>query len=372
MATLPPIFTTFISLLHLACFIFTSNTNNHNHNQNQNRNRNHSKKRKKLSVSWSFLKRIFSSKSTHPDTRPESSILSPSSSTRSFRQSSDIVSLIPPPSTRHSHLHRRRKTGSGSYSVSETDLSPGQPFYPLRNDIHPCPLCGEIFPKSNLLEHHQSIKHAVSELTDLDSGKNIVGIIFNTGWPKKAPNIIRILKVHNSSKILTRFEEYRERVKSRAAPNCALRLPDERCIADGNELMRFHCATFLCDLGQNGNSTLCSSPYCSVCGIIRSGFSPKMDGISTLSTSWRAHVAIPDGLEEEFGFMQLKRAMLVCRVIAGRVGCDPNVVDKDDSGYDSLAGRAGGVHAARLDGEDELLVFNPRAVLPCFVIVYSV
>lgn len=91
-----------------------------------------------------------------------------------------------------------------------------------------------------------------------------------------------------------------------------------------------------------------------------------------MSTSWRAHVAIPEEIEEEFKFMHVKRAMLVCRVIAGRVGCDPDIAYKEDPGYDSLVGcRGTGIHA-RLDEEDELLVFNPRAVLPCFVIVYSV
>ncbi len=82
-------------------------------------------------------------------------------------------------------------------------------------------------------------------------------------------------------------------------------------------------------------------------------------------------MAIPEEIEEEFKFMHVKRAMLVCRVIAGRVGCDQAVVDKEDPGYDSLVGREAGAHT-RLDEEDELLVFNPRAVLPCFVIVYTV
>lgn len=185
------------------------------------------------------------------------------------------------------------------------------------------------------------------------------------GWPDRAksPNIHRILKIHNSSKIVSRFEEFRECVKSRAAAKTKT-LRDERCIADGNELLRFHCTTFICELD---NSSICSQQYCSLCGIIKNGFSPKMDGISTLPTSYRAHVSIPEDIEEEFKFMHVKRALLVCRVIAGRVGCDPMacIVDKEDPGFDSLAGRGDG------DEEDELLVFNPRAVLPCFVIVYT-
>ena len=82
-------------------------------------------------------------------------------------------------------------------------------------------------------------------------------------------------------------------------------------------------------------------------------------------------MAIPEEIEQEFSFMNVKRAMLVCRVVAGRVGCDSEDVDKEDGGFDSVFGRSGdGVHTG-VD-EEELLVFNPRAVLPCFVIVYTV
>ncbi|KAL2898752.1 hypothetical protein RDABS01_028326 [Bienertia sinuspersici] len=265
-----------------------------------------------------------------------------------------------------------RKRRSGSRSEFDSSLCEN-PFLPLRNDIFPCPSCGEVFHKQSLLEQHQSIKHAVSELREGDSGKNIVWIIFNTGWTdkNKLPKIHRILKIHNSQKILAKFEDFREAVKSKAArgisraTDAAVSRRDERCIADGNELLRFHCTTFLCNMGYNGNSALCNQVYCSACGIIRAGFSAKLDGIPTFATSWRAHAAIPDDVEAEFAFMNVKRAMLVCRVIAGRVGCDPMVGDKEDSGFDSLVGRN------KADDDDELLVYNPRAVLPCFVIVYS-
>lgn len=69
-----------------------------------------------------------------------------------------------------------------------------------------------------------------------------------------------------------------------------------------------------------------------MCGIIGSGFYPKLDGISTFSNSWKGHEAIPEDIEDEFGLMNVKRAMLVCRVIAGRVGCDPGIGDKDEPG----------------------------------------
>ncbi|CAN1835281.1 hypothetical protein LINPERHAP1_LOCUS34370 [Linum perenne] len=98
--------------------------------------------------------------------------------------------------------------------------------FPLRNDIFPCTVCGEILQKPHLLEQHLTVKQAVSELRDGDSGNNIIQKKFKAG----------------------------EFVKSKASKisSIARKPRDERCIADGNELLRFHCAAFVCDLGLNG------------------------------------------------------------------------------------------------------------------------
>ncbi|XP_050237116.1 uncharacterized protein LOC126686877 [Mercurialis annua] len=332
---------------------------------------------KPISSSWSYLRRIFSSTTYRTGSQAQSP--APTLASARSSQHSIVTTAVPPQEEdRFSDINiiiPQRKKPAGSSDISTSNNQ----FFPLRNDIFPCTACGEIFQKPQLLEQHQAVKHGVSELLDGDTGRNIVHIIFKTGWSckEKNPEIHRILKIHNSQKILSRFEEYRELVKAKAARNSitAAKRRDERCIADGNELLRFYCSTFMCDLGINGNSSICNQQYCSVCGIIKSGFSPKLDGISTLSSSWRAHVAIPEDIEDEFRFMNVKRAMLVCRVVAGRVGCEMEVeeeeVNKVDGGFDSVVGRGGsGVHC-RLD-EEELVVFNPRAVLPCFVIVYSV
>ncbi|OMO90495.1 hypothetical protein COLO4_19116 [Corchorus olitorius] len=373
----------FILLLHLGCFIFTAKDY-----QKPTKKRKAAsplspsspslKTHKPLSSTWSYLRRIFTSSKANCkntiQTHPTITVTAPTPALTSARNSQhSLVSMINPPEITHlSDTSPPSQKTSGS--CPEADISSDNLFFPLRNDIFPCTACGEIFQKPHFLEQHQAAKHAVSELIDGDSGKNIVRIIFKTGWTDKLknPEIHRILKIHNSQKILARFEEYRELVKAKAARNGAVRRRDERCIADGNELLRFYCSTFMCDLGLNGNSSICNQQYCSICGIIKSGFSPKMDGISTLSTSWRAHVAIPEDVEEEFKFMNVKRAMLVCRVVAGRVGSEGEEIGKEEGGFDSVIGRGGGSGAFTKVDEDELLVFNPRAVLPCFVIVYTV
>lgn len=77
----------------------------------------------------------------------------------------------------------------------------------------------------------------------------------------------------------------------------------------------------------------------------------------TTATSGKAHDSADVAPEIE------RRAMLVCRVIAGRVKKSPEGSSED---YDSIAGAAG-VYA----NFEELYVFNPKAILPCFVVIYG-
>ncbi|CAI8597438.1 unnamed protein product [Vicia faba] len=239
----------------------------------------------------------------------------------------------------------------------------------LRSSICSCPDCGEVM-KTESLEHHQAVKHAVSELGPEDTSKNIVEIIFHSSWLKKQSpvcKIDRILKVHNTQKTITKFEEYRDSIKAKAT-NLSKKHP--RCIADGNELLRFHCTTFVCSLGLNGSSNLCNStPQCNVCSIIKHGFklSSGGEGILTTATSGKAHDKA-SGVLDVSGYEggDEKRAMLVCRVIAGRVKKNMEGGSNGMEEYDSVS--AGDVGA--YSNLDELYVYNPRAILPCFVVIY--
>ncbi|KAL3640972.1 hypothetical protein CASFOL_015940 [Castilleja foliolosa] len=237
--------------------------------------------------------------------------------------------------------------------------------YPLpRTTICACSECGEVFPRIESLQHHQTVRHAVSELGPEDSSRNIVEIIFKSSWLKKDNSICkieRILKVHNTQRTIQRFEDYRDAVKIRATGNVAKR--NARCAADGNELLRFHCATLTCPLGARGASSLCGSvPSCGVCTIIRHGFQgARINGVHTTASSGRAHDSL-DG-------SATRRAMLVCRVIAGRVslaGDDNVAAAKEGGAYDSVASAAG-VYS----NLEELHVFSSRAILPCFVVIYK-
>ncbi|XP_059662545.1 uncharacterized protein LOC132308478 [Cornus florida] len=230
-----------------------------------------------------------------------------------------------------------------------------------------CHKCGEQFGKWEALEAHHLCKHAVTELVEGDSSKKIVEIICRTSLLKSENHcgrIERILKVHNMQKTLARFEEYREMVKIKASK---LQKKHPRCLADGNELLRFYGTTLACSLGMNGSSSLCISDKCCVCRIIRGGFSTKKElkggiGVFTTSTSGRAFESI-EILEDD---PSLRKALIVCRVIAGRVHRPLENIQEmaGQSGFDSLAGKIG-----LYSNIEELYLLNPRALLPCFVVI---
>ncbi|KAH7549593.1 hypothetical protein ACOSP7_025553 [Xanthoceras sorbifolium] len=176
---------------------------------------------------------------------------------------------------------------------------------------------------------------ALTELIEGHPSRNVVEIIFHTSWGPKAfsGQVEMIFKVQNGPRTVARFEEYREMVKSRAGSGLGPGRPTEenaRCVADGNEVMRFYC---LGPTSDNG-------------GVYGAWGFPggKGSAICTFSGSSGAH--------ENAGGGRGRRAMLVCRVIAGRVS--------KQIGFDSVSGDNG-----------ELLVFDSRAVLPCFLIIYK-
>ncbi|KAK9084946.1 hypothetical protein Sjap_025357 [Stephania japonica] len=270
--------------------------------------------------------------------------------------------------------HDREGTGLGVSNGFGGDKGvlphPSKPFHGVDLNVPStvtCHKCGEQFGKWEAAEAHHLSKHAVTELVEGDSSRKIVEIICRTSWSKSDSNgwrIERVLKVHNMQKTLARFEEYREMVKIKAS-----KLPKKhpRCLADGNELLRFHGTTVACSLGINGSSNLCLSENCNVCRIIRQGFSSRKLlngglGVFTTSTSGRAFESIEKPIEDT----SVKKALIVCRVIAGRVHRPLENIQEfaGQTGFDSIAGKVG-----LYSNIEELYLLNSRALLPCFVVI---
>ena len=177
--------------------------------------------------------------------------------------------------------------------------------------------------------------------------------------------IKKVLRIQQTVEVLKRFEEYRELVKSRAAEICVGKR-NERWVDDGNEVLRYHGAILKCSLGYEGNTSIYGHQSCEVCSIIGFGFSERSAQLSFCESSWRAHENVTG---RNCSGELASRAMLICRVIAGRVAydCGKGLVEGEEGGFDSMAGPIG----AQKDGSEELTVFDLRGVLPCFLIIYN-
>nr|ACF22754.1 hypothetical protein-2 [Brachypodium distachyon] len=176
---------------------------------------------------------------------------------------------------------------------------------------------------------------AMTELPEGHSSRRVVELIFASGWgadDSVLPEVEALFRVQATARAAARFEDARR---------AAARSPgaDARCAADGNEMMRFQC------LAADGNELLCAAV--ATCR-------PGSAAVRTFASSGAAHAAAGAGAGEEGEASSRRRGMLVCRVVAGRVGRA-----EEDGDCDSVD-----------NGGGELVVLDSRAVLPCFLVVY--
>ncbi|KAK5782789.1 hypothetical protein PVK06_037294 [Gossypium arboreum] len=175
--------------------------------------------------------------------------------------------------------------------------------------------------------NHDTVLPALTELAEGHPSRNVVEIIFHTSWSPRSftGRIDMIFKVQSRSRTVTRFEEYRETVRSGRERGNAVPL----------------LGSCLGDCGVNDSWLFSDGKEKTICTYAGSG-----------------------GAHESAGGGKGRRAMLVCRVIAGRVskrmGFEYESSMDWRTGYDSVCGNNG-----------ELLVFDRRAVLPCFLIIYK-
>ncbi|XP_062205542.1 uncharacterized protein LOC133907505 [Phragmites australis] len=183
----------------------------------------------------------------------------------------------------------------------------------------------------------------MAELPEGHSSRRVVELIFSSGWGGAAgapePAVEALFRVHSAARAVARFEEARATARAHGAA--------ARCGADGNEMMRFQCSASADAGGVFG------------AGVATCRIGPSVSAVRTFACSGAAHASAGGCVTTG------RRAMLVCRVIAGRVrpANDPSLRRAHTTAvdYDSVD-----------MGNGELVVMDSRAVLPCFLIIYKV
>lgn len=197
-----------------------------------------------------------------------------------------------------------------------------------------------------------------------DSSRKIIEKILGDALlnpSKKILKIRKIFRVKNSPEVVEKFEKYRDMVKQKAK-EAGYKHP--RNLVDGNELLCFYVTTMTC---HNRQPELASGPCelsdCNLCQIICSRFHIKCTerlGIQ-LSTSSKA---LSESIAAVSKGKNSKKAVIICRIIAGRIKSMKDRTSEDE--YDSIRNYKGFCF-----NSEHLIVKNPNALLPCFVVVIN-
>ncbi|XP_022765809.1 uncharacterized protein LOC111310603 [Durio zibethinus] len=210
--------------------------------------------------------------------------------------------------------------------------------------------------------------YLVSNLVEEEPSFGVVETIFRSGWDNKIGlQIEKILKINHNADVLNKFEEYRETVKSKSTNISACETERiERLAVDGNELLRFHGAVVTCPLGNDEFLNICHSECCGICRMVGSSLLEGEESVKLSNNSRQAHRKVVCVVDK----ICARKAIVVCRVIAGRVArCrGQGLVDGEEGGFDSVVS----LSTDQFERSEELIVLNARAVLPCFIIVYNV
>lgn len=241
----------------------------------------------------------------------------------------------------------------------------------------------QVTPEKKLARHSsrkEVCQNRYHELKEGDPSRSVIEKIFNaacssnttTNPSQQSIKIKRVLRVKNPQETVERFEKYREMVKKKASVDQLKQHP--RSMVDGNELLCFYPTTMNCCTPRkptkSGSGDLCEDYRCRACRIVETRFHVehyKRNGIiqmcitnSTSPICWSGD-SVQKGKKTE----DVKKAVIICRMVAGRI---MNLVDgegcgEDEGSYDSIRGEGFSPYS------EYLMVRNPDAVLPCFLVV---
>ncbi|KAN0093141.1 hypothetical protein V8E55_003925 [Tylopilus felleus] len=200
---------------------------------------------------------------------------------------------------------------------------------------------------------------------------------FKTSWrhPTPCPTVRRVYKVIGHPTSISKYEAYKTSVEARGKFAAAGRSP-------GNENRRWHGTTRECLLGENGNTTLCSSTSCSLCGIIRTSYSLNLfgkktgwgrqsrigrfgAGIYTSSTSSKSNDYSSNVKPSR------QKAILLNKVVVGKgykMTQDNSNMTSPPPGYDSVLAE---VSLGGSLNYDELVCYAENAIRPSYLLIYD-
>ncbi|OAX41486.1 ADP-ribosylation [Rhizopogon vinicolor AM-OR11-026] len=279
--------------------------------------------------------------------------------------------------TTHSYCGKtcaQKAKAAGTTAAQPIQLSKSSRSSPVKNG---CLMCGKAvkrkghFCSQACTSKAEKSAPSVLEVPQGHDTFKSVADQFKTSWRHQTPcpTVRRVHKVITSPASIAKYEAYRAAVEARGNFAASGR-------SAGNENRRWHGTTRECNLGDNGNGTLCSSQTCSLCCIIRTSYNLNLfgkktgwgrfgHGIYTSSTSSKSNDyssnVNPSGL----------KAMLLNKVVVGKgykMTQDNTSLTAPPSGYDSVLAEV--VNGGSLN-YDELVCYTNDAIRPSYLVMYD-
>lgn len=286
------------------------------------------------------------------------------------------------------HCHKQPKYNDGTTTHSycgktcaqkakAAGASAAQPTQPTNPTTSGCLLCGRaVKGKGHFCSQACTSRAEVNApgLIEVPQGHDTFKSVadqFKASWRHQTPcpTVRRVHKVISSPASIAKYEAYRAAVESRGNFVAAGR-------SAGNENRRWHGTTRECNLGDNGNCTLCPSQTCSLCCILKTSYNLNLfgkktgwgrfgHGIYTSSTSSKSN-----DYSTNVNPSMLK-AILLNKVVVGKghkMTQDNTSLTAPPTGYDSVLAEV--VSGGSLN-YDELVCYTNDAIRPSYMVMYD-
>ncbi|KAF8428873.1 ADP-ribosylation [Boletus edulis BED1] len=255
-------------------------------------------------------------------------------------------------------------------------VSGGAPLAPSKPLKNGCLLCGKAVKKGNFCGQACTSKVEKSaplliEVPNAHDTFKSVADQFKVTWrhATPCPTVTRVYKVIGHPTSISKYEAYRTSVESRGKFAAAGR-------SSGNENRRWHGTTRECLLGDGGNTALCSSTSCSLCGIIRTSYSLNLFGKKTGWGRFGAGIYTSSTSSKSNDYSNnvkpsKQKAILLNKVVVGKgykMTQDNTRLTAPPPGYDSVLAE---VSLGGSLNYDELVCYSENAIRPSYLLIYD-
>ena len=190
---------------------------------------------------------------------------------------------------------------------------------------------------------------------------DIISATFRKKWENKWPPHVEAVYAIENSDLQQKCDNFKDTLSRKGHPH------------ESDEY--FHGTTLACDISKT--KVLCKNRDCAICSISRTGMNLECMGKTNPENPrfgkglyFAPHSSKSNDYAETSGNTSGFKALLMCDILPGKIfkvyEDSEEPINECPPGYDSVLGVLGSTTSY-----PELVVYNPHAVLPRYIIIYK-